>query len=245
MSAPGDMEMQRAASRALLPNVAGVRMFFELSRDMERVGWAWRPRLGFGKPAGLVLPGGGGIDLVSVGEGSCRGRRDWVPGSLVSRRRRPFAQRGCRHVEVCAVDWEVNHNLIGDVPQSRFILFPASDWARQASPGAMLLMRVLHVFFRQHHVVCCELPAVAVPRAFLASCAGGRCRCLCGRGGRARVEVVTLALPDRISPNGYVRATLRFLSLDVLCDEDDTRAVAQAGRARLNRGATVPCLQVG
>lgn len=37
MSAPGDLEMQHAASLALLPNVASVRVFFELSRDMEQV----------------------------------------------------------------------------------------------------------------------------------------------------------------------------------------------------------------
>lgn len=38
MSVPSDVEMQRAASLALLPNVAGVRMFFELSQEMKQVG---------------------------------------------------------------------------------------------------------------------------------------------------------------------------------------------------------------
>lgn len=37
MSAPGDKEKQLATSRALLPNVDSIRIFFELSRDMEQV----------------------------------------------------------------------------------------------------------------------------------------------------------------------------------------------------------------
>lgn len=37
MGAPADEELQLATSRALLPNVQGIRTFFELSRDMEQV----------------------------------------------------------------------------------------------------------------------------------------------------------------------------------------------------------------
>lgn len=37
MSAPEDEGLQRAASKALLPNIDKIRTFFELSRDMEQV----------------------------------------------------------------------------------------------------------------------------------------------------------------------------------------------------------------
>lgn len=37
MSAPDDSEMQRAASRALIPNVERIKQFFHLSRNIEQV----------------------------------------------------------------------------------------------------------------------------------------------------------------------------------------------------------------
>lgn len=36
MSAPGDEELESAATKALLPNVKKIQAFFELARDMDQ-----------------------------------------------------------------------------------------------------------------------------------------------------------------------------------------------------------------
>lgn len=73
MSAPGDDGLQLAATKALLPNVDGIRTFFELSRDMEQVCYSVRWSVLVSCIIGIVFIV---QTLVSYGH-SCAKKRYW------------------------------------------------------------------------------------------------------------------------------------------------------------------------
>lgn len=59
MSAPGDEELENAATTALLPNVSKVKNFFDLARAMEQVRSATTAKTGIGILCAAQEVGGG------------------------------------------------------------------------------------------------------------------------------------------------------------------------------------------